>query len=225
LNSVFTLMDTFTLKELQAAHAPYSISPIPGPKTPSPTPFLTKILGVRNVPDLGILTTSLGRVSDTPIVERSWGLLGGSSFYGPNFHFSEYMRVRNTFAAVFTHLAILTGSLLLAIPLFRTIARKYVYAPGDGPTKKEAEKYMLEYRGVATPDVKTKTKTRAWCKARYDGSVYECTAVCVSQAAMSVLTDGHKLGGGIYTPACLGQKFIDRLDVAGFKFETKFLED
>jgi short subunit dehydrogenase-like uncharacterized protein len=42
---------------------------------------------------------------------------------------------------------------------------------------------------------------------------------------MTVLRDDHKLSGGIYTPACLGQKFIDRLETAGFKLERKFYED
>ena len=51
------------------------------------------------------------------------------------------------------------------------------------------------------------------------------TGVAISQAALSILLDEHKLPGGVYTPACLGQKFIDRLDGAGFKFETKFLEN
>ena len=51
------------------------------------------------------------------------------------------------------------------------------------------------------------------------------TAVSASQAAISILRDGHNLSGGIYTPACLGQKFIDRLDGAGFKLEKKFFEN
>ena len=32
-------------------------------------------------------------------------------------------------------------------------------------------------------------------------------------------------GGGIFTPACLGQPFIDRLDKAGFHLETKIMEE
>lgn len=51
------------------------------------------------------------------------------------------------------------------------------------------------------------------------------TGIIVSSAAMSVLKGNHKLSGGIYTPACLGQDLIDRLDSAGFKFEKKFYED
>ncbi|KAE9367343.1 hypothetical protein N431DRAFT_561351 [Stipitochalara longipes BDJ] len=225
LNTIFTLMDTFSFKQLEAAHAPYSISPIPGPKTPNPNPLVTRIFGVRAVADLGILTTSLGRVSDTPIVERSWGLLGGAEFYGPNFHFSEFYKSRNYLTAIMTHFSILVGSLFIAIPFMRTLARKYVYQPGDGPTKAQTKNDRFEYRGIGTPDVQTPNPARAFCKARYEGSVYEFTGLSLSQAAISILQDNHKLSGGVYTPACLGQKFIDRLDGAGFKFETKFFEN
>jgi short subunit dehydrogenase-like uncharacterized protein len=51
------------------------------------------------------------------------------------------------------------------------------------------------------------------------------TGLLLAESALSILRDGHKLEGGIYTPACLGQKFIDRLDEGGFKFERKFYED
>jgi short subunit dehydrogenase-like uncharacterized protein len=47
------------------------------------------------------------------------------------------------------------------------------------------------------------------------------TAVLLSQAALTLLEDDVQLDGGIYTPACLGQRFIDRLDDAGFHLETK----
>ncbi len=38
-----------------------------------------------------------------------------------------------------------------------------------------------------------------------------------------MLEDDVGLEGGIYTPACLGQPYIDRLDAAGFKFESKIV--
>jgi hypothetical protein len=126
------------------------------------------------VPDLGILTTSLGRVSDTPIVQRSWGLLGGPDFYGPNFHFTEFMKSRNYLTAFMTHVSILVGSLFIAIPFVRTLARKYGYQPGDGPTKEEIKNDRVEYRGIATPDVKTPNPPRAYCRACWEGSMYQC---------------------------------------------------
>lgn len=50
------------------------------------------------------------------------------------------------------------------------------------------------------------------------------TAVFLAQAAATVLEDDIDLGGGgVFTAACLGQGFVDRLDTAGFKIETKVI--
>jgi short subunit dehydrogenase-like uncharacterized protein len=51
------------------------------------------------------------------------------------------------------------------------------------------------------------------------------TGISLAEAAISILRDEHKLTGGIYTPASLGQKFIDRLQSAGFKFEKTFYDN
>jgi short subunit dehydrogenase-like uncharacterized protein len=50
----------------------------------------------------------------------------------------------------------------------------------------------------------------------------------MAQAAITLLKDdviAKKFGGGILTPATLGQPFADRLAENGFKIETKFLEE
>lgn len=39
-----------------------------------------------------------------------------------------------------------------------------------------------------------------------------------------LLEEDLGLTGGVYTPACLGQGFIDRLDESGFKMEKKIIE-
>jgi len=52
------------------------------------------------------------------------------------------------------------------------------------------------------------------------------TGIFLAQAAISILRDEHEtLHGGVYTPACLGEKFVDRLGTAGLKVEQKFYED
>lgn len=58
------------------------------------------------------------------------------------------------------------------------------------------------------------------------------TGVLLAEAAATLLEDEEETveeqlggGGGLYTPACLGQPFIDRLDKAGFHFETKIMEE
>ena len=188
-------MDQFTFKQLEAAHAPYAISPIPGPKTPNPNSLLTKLLGVRTVPDLGILTTSFGRVADTPIVQRSWGLLGGDAFYGPNFHFTEFMRSSNYFSAVMAHFSLILGSVLIAIPFVRTLAKKFVFKPGEGPSSEDSANDRIEYRGIGVPDTETPTKVRAYCRAKYEGSVYECESPPISLDVVEGMANEYSYGG------------------------------
>ena len=150
--------------------APYALSPIPAPKNRSHVSWITRLFGIRSVPDLGILTTSISGGMDTPTVQRSWGMLG----YGPNFQFAEYMKARNHISGVITHFAILLFGIFLAIGPLRRIAKRFVYQPGDGPTKEESKKDRFEYRGIATPDVQTSNPARAFCRASFQGSVYAC---------------------------------------------------
>jgi short subunit dehydrogenase-like uncharacterized protein len=43
---------------------------------------------------------------------------------------------------------------------------------------------------------------------------------------MTILEDDVKLGGGVFTPACLGQPYIDRLAKDGeFCIETQLLPE
>ena len=48
------------------------------------------------------------------------------------------------------------------------------------------------------------------------------TAIQLAQGAATILLDDtDKLTGGVYTPACLGQPFIDRLQDAGVQFKIE----
>jgi short subunit dehydrogenase-like uncharacterized protein len=211
-------MDVYSFKEMRLAFAPYRISSKPGPEAPKKS-LITRAIGICAVRDLGILTTSFGEVLDAPIVQRSWGLLD----YGPNFHFSEYMKTRNYLTGIVFHFGLVLVSFLLSLSPIRTLAKKYATQPGGGATKEEAKKHRLDYRGIGTPD--GSLKPRAYCRAYYTGGLYELTGIFLAHAAISILKDGHDLEGGVYTPACLGTKFIDRLDKVGYKFERKWFED
>jgi hypothetical protein len=50
------------------------------------------------------------------------------------------------------------------------------------------------------------------------------TGIFLAEAAATLLQEDVGLPGGVYTPACLGQPFIERLNQAGFHIETKRLE-
>lgn len=107
---------------------------------------------------------------DTPIVQRSWGLLG----YGPKFRYGEYMKVRNAVQGVAIHIALLIAPLFLFVPFIENIAKLFIPASGDGATKAQGAKDRLEFRGVATPDVSTPNPPRASVHAAIEGSVYAC---------------------------------------------------
>lgn len=123
------------------------------------------------------------------------------------------------------HYGLVFGGLLLVFfPPLRKLIGRYVRQPGEGATREEQAQEYIQFQGVATPDTQPKTGKQVWCKADFSGGLYYFTAVLVSQAACSVLQDDIKLPGGVYTTACLGQKYIDRLNDAGFKIETKVID-
>lgn len=187
---------------------------------------MNKLLGVRSVPDLGTLATSITAGPNVAIVYRSWGLLDRGDFYGQNFKYNEYMRVRNAFIGVALHCAITFGMLALAIRPVRWLLKKLVIAPGQGPTREAAAKDTLELRSVATADQDGPNPKRAFARMRWEGGIYYLTGVFLAEAAIVILRDdttAKESGGGILTPAMLGQPFIDRLRKAGLKFETQLM--
>lgn len=221
-------MDHHTIAEIAASSRPFALSPIPGPASHSSASLLSKILGVRTHPTLGVLTTAIQASVDTPIVQRTWGLLGGAKLYGPNFFYEQYMRTTSYARGIALHFAINLGILLLAIPPVRWVLKRFIYAPGDGPTDEESKTYRAEYRAVAVADAAvSEPKPQAFCRAWYEGGMYHLTGLLLTEAAITLLKDdvvAKKLGGGILTPATLGQPYIDRIDKAGFRFETRMLE-
>lgn len=50
------------------------------------------------------------------------------------------------------------------------------------------------------------------------------TALLLGQAALTILQDDVPVSGGVYTPACLGQGFVDRLTDQGFKIESELID-
>ncbi|APA15011.1 hypothetical protein SS1G_13646 [Sclerotinia sclerotiorum 1980 UF-70] len=226
LETIFTILEVFSLKQLKESMTPYALSPIPGPKVRPSTSLITKLTGIKVVPDLGILTTSLAGSTDLAIIHRSWGLSSAKQFYGPNFKVEEYMKARNYFTAFAIHLGLILGGIFLAIPFFRHAARKYVYQPGEGATKEEAKNDRVEFRVIAKPDNGQPKPSRIFCREYFEGPIYGLTGILIAQGAISLLRDDHKLSGGIYTPSSLGEKYINRLQQsANVKFEKKVFEN
>ena len=225
--TVLSILDSYSLKSVAESMKPWALSPIPGPKLLERPSVSQRLLGTRNVADLGTLTTSFTGTTNRSTVHRTWGLLGGgSSFYGPRFHYSEYMEVRNVFIGVAVHFLIAVSMVVIALPPVRWLLEKFVYAPGQGPTKVATSKERIEYRTIAIADQDTATPKRAFAKMSYEGGTYYLTGMFLAEGAITILRDqtlAHRFGGGILTPAMLGQPFIDRLRRAGVVYETRLL--
>lgn len=184
-----TMFDHHTLTEMKEALAPFALSPIPHPKPDTHGNIITMLTGLRTVPNLGLLTSSITSKIDCAIVGRSWGLMNSlpsrqKQAYGPNFTVSEYMKTRNHLTGVAMHIGLIVAGFLLAtIPALRQFIKRYVYQPGDGPTKEQAAKDEIEFRAVAWPDVEQDDKDvkgagkQAYGRVVYYGSMYACKSV------------------------------------------------
>ncbi|MCJ1379006.1 hypothetical protein MMC17_002105 [Xylographa soralifera] len=225
LATVFGVFDHYGVAQFIESSKPYALSPVPGHQDEL-IPLLTRLCGVRYVPDLGTLTTGIAASVNTSLVQRSWGLLNRGDFYGQNFQYKEYATTRNTLTGLVTHLVIVFGMAALAIPPVRWLAKMFVHQPGEGPTKESTAKDRVEFKAIATADTEGSEQATAICG--YNGSAYDFTGVLMAEAAISIVRDGNKtpareIGGGILTPATLGQAYVDRLRNAGVELEASML--
>ena len=223
LATILGILDAYSLKEVSAATRPWAMSPIPRPLSRNPDPLFTRLFGIRQVPSLGTLTTSIAGPTNRAIVQRSWGLLNEGKYYGPKFQYSEYLSVRNTLVGILVHFAFAFGALALVFRPLRWLVKQFVYAPGEGLAKIHASKEIWEFRAIATANENTHSPKRAFARFRWDGGTYYLTGIFLAQAAMVILEDssvGDEHGGGVLTPAVLGQLFIQKLQKAGVVFET-----
>lgn len=178
LATVLNLFDSYSFKEVEASHKPYALSPIPNPKSLAKASIGSKLTGVHHVPNLGLHSNSMTAGTDLAVVQRTWGLLQQEPAlqkraYGPNFTVREFMKTKNVVTAMVTHYSILIGGALLAFcPPFRSLLRRFVFQPGDGPSPDAAAKDYVEFRGVGTPDVQPASGKQAMCRVWYNGSMY-----------------------------------------------------
>jgi short subunit dehydrogenase-like uncharacterized protein len=217
--SILTFADYFSLKQITEANEPWIFSPVARSDNPGPQ---TSLIGSRVVPDLGTLIQNITSETNRAQVHRSWGLIG-SSVYGSKFRYYEYLKVRNPVQGFLLRVAFNVGLLLLLIAPFRKFMERYVYPPGSGPPLDQEFGFVYKGIGIADDDKGSQNK-RALTTLKYDGNIYDFTAVLMVDAALSLLYDdtlAGKSGGGFVTPAMLGKPYLERLDRAGLKITTK----
>jgi len=186
--------------------------------------MLSRLFGYKNLPGLGIVTTSFLAICNESIAHRSAALL--PEIYGPKFHLHESLPAPNFLAAVFVHILTKLGILLLALPPIRWIMKSLVPAAGTGPDLATADVERQQFLAIGTPA--NPEGKRAKAQFIYEGSLYYCSAFMGVQAALVILgnedTPAQKIGGGILTPAMLGMPFIEGIRQAGAKIDVELLD-
>jgi short subunit dehydrogenase-like uncharacterized protein len=204
------------------------------PPTPQPNTYfrtsIQNLTGVWSYPRLGNLTTSITAKPNEAIVHRSAGL--NPYLYGFNFSYEEFMAVNSTLTGMIVHFSLAFLTFLLAIPPFRMLLKLISPKPGSGPTKEKAKNDAFEIRGVAVAEQLSKIPRKAMVTLRFEGGMYEMTALFMAEAAMILCNvkqadEVKKLygGGGFLTPSCLGDEYVDRVRKAGVLLEVKQIGD
>ena len=225
LATALGIFDEYSIRKIADSAKPWALSPLQGPES-KPDSFLTKLLGVRSVPELGVLTTGVSSIPNTAIVQRSWYLLDQGNYYGQHFTYKEYATARNHVVGMVIHLGLAFGMFALALPPVRWLVRKLVYQPGAGPARESTLKDRIDWRAVGTAD--SQESQKAFAKLAYTGSGYDLTGIFLAEAAIVILRDScaaHDIGGGVLTPATLGQPYIERLQKAGVEIAAYLSND
>ncbi|EYE96500.1 uncharacterized protein EURHEDRAFT_411008 [Aspergillus ruber CBS 135680] len=227
LNTILTIVESLPASDLMKIADPYTlVASKPSRQIPN-EPLISRILGIRSVRDLGTLTTCPSGTADVSIIHRSSTLM--PEFYGPSFFSRQFLRVRNAFVGAAVHLAFMAGIALILLPPVRTLLKRYIYTPGNGPTKEDSVNDRVEYRAIATADQDVPSPQRVFGKLTYDGSMYFFTGLLMAEAAMTILDNEEKVKkvsrGGIVTSATLGQEFVDRLEKVGCRIETQVFDN
>lgn len=225
-NTMATMIEAYPISHMIKSMHPYALSPISPHKERVRESWLAKLLGVRTIPDLGILTDSPQRGPDTAIVYRSWALFDKGEYYGQKFTFREWLRVSGYLAGTIIHYGFRMFLLSLLFPPMRWLLKKWAYEPGQGPSKEAFQNNQMVYKAIAKADCEP--EKRAVATFEYTGGGYYLTGILVIEAAMTILKGSEipaaKMGGGLLTPATLGEEYVERVKKAGVKIEVAMME-
>lgn len=226
LASFIGAFDRYSFRQLYHIHAPFAMSPKRPTMPQHSSSMWTKALGLLRIKELGWMGYQPQGPIDRAIIHRTWGLLESTSeSYGPNFDFHAWLKTWGPVSAVFWHIGLVALVSLFSLRPIRWIMSKLWYKPGDGINPDKIKKNWLEYRTVAEADTPNHPKQKALVRMRYDSDPYIFTAVTIGEAARVILQSGdtpaHKLGGGVLTPATLGNQYVSRLRDAGVVIEVR----
>lgn len=140
------------------------------------------------------------------------------------------MAVGSPLVGLLIHFALSLLTLFLAFPPTRAIMKMFAsYKPGSGPTKESTKGDALELRAIAVAEQLAKQPRKALATFRFEGGIYQLTAILLAEAAMVLLSKDEDIkkshGAGFLTPSCLGDDYLDRLEKANVKIGVQQIGD
>lgn len=222
--SVYTLYEPGRYAE---ATAPFAISPRKPTSEKAKTSLFpgSGFFGTQTLDSLGRIVAKEGQGNETAIVGRSWGLYAPDNSdtttggYGPNFHFSARPRLPSTVRDFVRVLPLISVGFFLSFSVTRFILTRFIYPEGYSPDPKRLKDYRFSHRTLAVADTGDEsTAKRAIVDFKFQGDQYKFTSIAMVEAAVTLLeggTEAHRLGGGVMTPAMLGDKYAENLQRPG----------
>ncbi|PNP58749.1 hypothetical protein THARTR1_01765 [Trichoderma harzianum] len=222
--SVYTLYEPGRYAE---ATAPFAISPRKPTSDKANTSLFpgSGFFGTQTLDSLGRVVAKEGQGNDTAIVGRSWGLYASDDpntnpgGYGPNFHFSARPRLPSTVRDFVRILPLISVGFFLSFSFTRFILTRFIYPEGYSPDPKRLKDDRFSHRTLAVADTGDEsTAKRTIVDFKFQGDQYKFTGIAMVEAAVTLLeggTEAHRLGGGVMTPAMLGDKYAENLQRPG----------
>ena len=231
--STISQINTYSRARIAASSSLFAISPV----KPSPTaqkggvlPGLS-VFGLQKIAGLeGAMVPSMMDLVEDSLIGRSWGLYASgpdaSSSYGPNFYFSSRMHVAGSLTGTFVNFALSAINGLITFSWFQSLVTR-ILPPGSGPTADQRGQHYFKVQALGVADTDRQPRQKAIAELE-GGDGYEFTAMLMTEAALLLLeggTEAHRRGGGIFTPAMLGEKFAERIQrpEAGAKIQVRDL--
>jgi short subunit dehydrogenase-like uncharacterized protein len=175
--------------------------------------------GAKKIGDVWTAPFVMGAVNSR-VVHRSNALLGDA--YGHDFAYTERMVVgrgtRGHARATAISAGFATTERALSLGPARALAKRFVPAPGTGPSKESRDSGSFEIT-IDGEDARGETVATFTMKGDHDPG-YTGAARILVESALCLSRDAGDLAAGVPTPACMGNALATRLRAAGYVVET-----
>jgi short subunit dehydrogenase-like uncharacterized protein len=218
--SMMDMLENVPGDELKRSRDPYYLAP-GGQRGPDQRefPFKFEYDNVLNTWTTPFVMAPL----NTRVVRRSNHLLNNT--YGDGFSYSECQASKSFFSGLIFTIIYAVFMILLVFPPTRSLLKRFLPSPGEGPTQKERETGFFKFIVYGSTQSEKGEKSEI-VKAEVIGVQdpgYGETAKMISESAMCLALQRDQLTGikgGICTPAsAMGMTLIERLKKAGMTFK------